>query len=98
LLTCQHCQQRLVISCNGHYVRDPFALRHLNRELWLRQQSHPLARIWRDLTYSAQPVLLATLGSAVLLGLGLTLFQGTPTQRTNSANPLPFTRIERVNR
>ncbi|MGI0487607.1 hypothetical protein ACN4EK_19365 [Pantanalinema rosaneae CENA516] len=74
LLTCQHCRERLVVSWSGHYVRDPFTLKQFATRRRLRLESHPLARIRRDLWVAGQPVLLAVLGSAAFLGV-LLLFQ-----------------------
>ena len=49
LYICQNCQERLVISWSGHYVRDPFALRYLGLGKMLRRQSSPLSRMLRDI-------------------------------------------------
>ncbi len=88
LLTCQHCRERLVVSCSGHYVRDPFAFKQLNQGQLLRQQSHPLARFWRDFKVSSQPFLLATLGSAVLVGIALVFYQvGVSTPNISGSQP-----------
>lgn len=74
LLTCQHCRERLVVSWSGHYVRDPFTLKQFATRRRLRLESHPLARVRRDLWLAGQPVLLTVLGSAAFLGV-LLLFQ-----------------------
>jgi hypothetical protein len=66
LLTCKHCRSRLVVSMNGHFVRDPFSRRRTPSPSQLRRQSWPIARLLRD----AQSPLVALVG--VLLFLGLT--------------------------
>lgn len=68
LLTCKHCQERLVVSSSGHYVRDPFHLRHLSVERMLRRESHPFYRILRDLRITRLNVLLALLAGTLLVG------------------------------
>ncbi|MDY7019779.1 MAG: hypothetical protein SWJ54_00260 [Cyanobacteriota bacterium] len=49
LFTCPHCHTHFVISKSGHFVRDPFCLRKWAVGEMLRRQSHPWARIRRDL-------------------------------------------------
>lgn len=49
LFTCPHCHTHFVISNSGHFVRDPFCLRKWAVGQMLRRQSHPWARISRDL-------------------------------------------------
>jgi hypothetical protein len=49
LFTCPHCHTHFVISNSGHFVRDPFCLRKWAVGQMLRRQSHPWARIRRDL-------------------------------------------------
>jgi hypothetical protein len=96
LLTCQHCRERLVVSCSGHYVRDPFALQQLNQGQLLRQQSHPLARFWRDFTFSSQPFFLATIGSTLLIGFALVFYQaGLPQQNGSIAQPKQTVDLDR---
>ncbi len=67
LLVCNRCQQRLVISWSGHYVRDPFRRRYANIERSLRRESHPFNRILRDLHLNRPSVLLILLSSVLLL-------------------------------
>ncbi|MEB3280236.1 MAG: hypothetical protein VKK42_15080 [Lyngbya sp.] len=64
LFTCPHCHTHFVISNSGHFVRDPFCLRKWAVGQMLRRQSHPLARIRRDLWPRRFP--LAILVSGIL--------------------------------
>lgn len=92
LLTCKYCQERLVISWSGHYVRDPFS-RQLNHQFsatrMLRRESHPIARIFRDFGIARHASLLAALGGLVFLSLILS-FSGQATSQKGvpfNANP-----------
>ncbi|NJK36639.1 MAG: hypothetical protein HC825_07100 [Oscillatoriales cyanobacterium RM1_1_9] len=49
LFTCPHCHTHFVISKSGNFVRDPFCLQRWAMGQMLRRQSHPIARIVRDL-------------------------------------------------
>lgn len=69
LLVCKRCQQRLVISWSGHYVRDPFRRRYADIERSLRRESHPFNRILRDLHLNRPSFLLIVLSSLLLLGV-----------------------------
>ncbi len=69
LFTCPYCQERLVVSQSGHYVRDPFILRQMMISSSLRRQSHPLARIIRDFILLKRPVLALAVGSTILLSM-----------------------------
>lgn len=69
LLVCHQCQERLVVSWSGHYVRDPFQLRRHNTERSLRRESHPLSRILRDLKVSHPNTLVAILAGTLLFGV-----------------------------
>ena len=71
-LTCQQCRERLVVSWSGHYVRDPFTTQ--GAEEMLRRESRPIARIRRDLKF-LNPLVLGTLGGAVVFGLAAILTQ-----------------------
>ncbi|MCL6432812.1 MAG: hypothetical protein K6T90_01135 [Leptolyngbyaceae cyanobacterium HOT.MB2.61] len=93
LLICQYCRERLVVSWSGHYVRDPFAFKHLMTGQWLRQQSHPLARIRRDFKTASNPILLVVLSSVVFLGTALVLLQGSPSEQSRP-NQLPSSTTE----
>jgi hypothetical protein len=72
--TCPYCQERLVVSQSGHYVRDPFTYKqHTTVSSSLRRQSRPLARILRDFVLLKHPFIAIILGGAILLGIvGLT--------------------------
>lgn len=76
LLTCQHCQERLVVSWSGHYVRDPFTLRHLTATRMLRRESHPIARILRDFGLNKSAPFIAIASGVVLLGILLPVLGG----------------------
>lgn len=80
LLICQHCRERLVVSCSGHYVRDPFTFKNLAIEQRLRRDSRPFARMCRDAHVAKPSLLLALLGSMVLLGAYLTAYPTTEPQ------------------
>ncbi len=47
LFTCPYCQERLVVSHSGHYVRDPFAWKQTIFYESLRTQSKPNTKIFR---------------------------------------------------
>ena len=84
LFTCPQCQERLVVSWSGHYVRDPHnfkqeALTHL-----LRRQSRPWARIVRDFGFLKRPSVLVAVGSAILLGVSVISLESLSRQQ----NPL----------
>jgi len=79
-----------VVSWSGHYVRDPFTLRHLASERALRRASNPLIRICRDVRFSGFPLLLTMFGSAVILGIGLIIWQ-TGLLPSGSHSPRPTT-------
>lgn len=90
LYVCQHCQERLVVSWSGHYVRDPFALRYLSLGKMLRRQSSPFARILRDigLTQSSRWLIA---GSLAALGITLAAVGGLkPEWLPNPAEPDPL--------
>lgn len=69
LFTCPHCQEQLVVSWSGHYVRDPHKSRQLTLTHLLRRQSRPWARILRDFGFVKRPSVIVAVGSAVLLGI-----------------------------
>ncbi|MGC8714038.1 MAG: hypothetical protein ACP5RH_16755 [Leptodesmis sp.] len=69
LLTCPHCRARLVVSWSGHYVRDPFTLKHLTAERTLRRSSHPLSRMLRDLRLTRRSLVLTLFAGTLLLGV-----------------------------
>jgi hypothetical protein len=81
LLTCPHCRSRLVVSLNGHYVRDPFSRnRSATTSKKLRQQSRPLARILRDSGISKHSPLIAMLGSLILVSFTMSMLSRTGIQ------------------
>jgi uncharacterized protein YbaR (Trm112 family) len=86
LFTCPYCQERLVVSQSGHYVRDPFILRQMIISSSLRRQSSPLARIIRDFIVLKRPLLALTVVSAILLGM-----IGITQQKTSDYPSLPGT-------
>ncbi len=69
LFTCPYCQERLVVSRSGHYVRDPFTLKQMMISSALRRQSRPLARIIRDFVLLKRPVVALALGGAIFLSI-----------------------------
>ncbi|MGF1493484.1 MAG: hypothetical protein ACFBSC_13720 [Microcoleaceae cyanobacterium] len=69
LFTCPHCKTHFVISNSGHFVRDPFCLQKLSVGQMLRRQSHPIARISRDLNLTRKLSLAAIVGGLLVLTL-----------------------------
>jgi hypothetical protein len=69
LYTCPYCQERLVISWSGNYVRDPFTIRQLAVGRMLRRQSRPLARALRDVGLNRRSSLMGILAGAVVIGI-----------------------------
>jgi hypothetical protein len=69
LFTCPSCQERLVVTWSGHYVRDPFSGKQVTISHLLRRQSRPWARILRDFNSLARPSVLVAVGSAILFGV-----------------------------
>ncbi|PAX53285.1 hypothetical protein [Brunnivagina elsteri] len=84
LFTCPYCQERLVVSQSGNYVRDPFIFRQMMISSALRRQSRPLARILRDFVLLKRPVLAFFLGSAIVFGMITTTGQNTSGDSPNS--------------
>jgi hypothetical protein len=82
LFNCPYCQEKLVVSQSGHYVRDPFALRQIIISSALRRQSRPLARILRDFILLKRPLLALVIGTAIIFGM-ITVTQ----QSTSFENP-----------
>lgn len=97
LFTCPYCQERLVVTWSGHYVRDPHNFKQVTIAHLLRRQSRPFARIIRDFGNLARPSVVVAIGSAVLFGVSvITLeslnakhhtFQGIVDQVTDVVNP-----------
>lgn len=103
LFACPYCQEKLVVSQSGHYVRDPFTLKQVIIAETLRRQSRPLARIVRDFIILKRPLLaLAVVSTTIISVVALTqqntskeLFDSPATQRTkgiehNQRNPFYF--------
>ncbi|MGQ9870742.1 hypothetical protein [Leptodesmis sp.] len=87
LLTCHHCRARLVVSWSGHYVRDPFTLKHLTAERTLRRSSHPLSRILRDIRFTRLSLVLTLFAGTLLMGMS-GLFSNKLTSLPNSRSHL----------
>ncbi|WP_036531428.1 hypothetical protein [Neosynechococcus sphagnicola] len=85
LLVCPSCQQHLVVSWSGHYVRDPFTFRRLAPERMLRRQSQPFVRLLRDFGFTRNTSLLTFASGTLFLGLVAAVCGGWVTFR----NPLP---------
>jgi uncharacterized protein YbaR (Trm112 family) len=77
LFSCPYCQERLVVSQSGHFVRDPFILRQVIISSALRRQSHPFARICRDFILYKRPLLALLLGSMIVFGMVGVMQQNT---------------------
>lgn len=75
LYICCYCQERLVVSQNGHYVRDPFALVGVKSGRLLRRQSRPSRRMMRDLAVCPTFYVVA---SVVLLSFALAATSRVP--------------------
>ena len=69
LYTCKSCQERLVVTWSGHYVRDPHNCKQLAIAHTLRRQSQPWSRITRD--FVKRPAVIVAIGSAILLGVSV---------------------------
>jgi hypothetical protein len=97
LFTCPSCQERLVVTWSGHYVRDPYNYRQVTISHLLRRQSRPFARILRDFGNARRPSVLVAVGSVILFGVSvITLeslnskhqpFQGLLEQVTKVVHP-----------
>jgi hypothetical protein len=92
LLTCKYCQQRLVISWSGHYVRDPFH-KQFSAARMLRRESHPVARMLRDFGIAKHASLLAALSGLVFLSLVLSFAGQSTFQKTSPTLSNPTTEI-----
>jgi len=78
LFICQQCQERLVISQSGHFVRDPFQASQRAIDQMLRRQSHPLVRMWRDVGLQRHPLWWVVMSSVCLLTLMTCLLTPDP--------------------
>lgn len=77
LFTCPYCQEKLVVSHSGHYVRDPFTWKKMMMSAALRRQSRPLARISRDFIILKRPLFALGVGLTILLATIAVTQQGT---------------------
>ncbi len=84
LYTCPYCQEKLVVSWSGHYVRDPHNCKQVMLAHLLRRQSRPWARIMRDLGLLKRPSVLIALGSAILLGVSVVSLESLNRQQNPS--------------
>ena len=71
LFTCPYCQERLVVTWSGHYVRDPHSCKQVIISHMLRRQSRPWARVMRDFGFVKRPAVIVAVGSAILLGISV---------------------------
>lgn len=88
LFTCPNCQERLVVSWSGHYVRDPHHCKQIKTTLphLLRRESRPWARILRDFSFLKRTAAIAALGSVILLGVSVTIDKFNPDPTTPPAS------------
>jgi hypothetical protein len=90
LFTCPYCQERLVVSQSGHYVRDPSTLKQMMLSETLRRQSRPFARIVRDFILLKRPVVALGVAGAILLSMIAMTQQSTsyePQLQQNTEKP-----------
>ena len=66
LFTCNSCQEKLVVTWSGHYVRDPFSGKQMLVGQLLRRQSNPWARIMRDLGSIKRPFMYVAIGVLIV--------------------------------
>ena len=66
LYTCNSCQEKLVVTWSGHYVRDPFSGKQVLVAQLLRRQSSPWARIVRDLGSIKLPFMYVAIGALIV--------------------------------
>lgn len=72
LFTCPSCQERLVVTWSGHYVRDPHNnCKQAEIAQLLRRQSRPFARIIRDFGFIKHPPIIVAIASAIVLGISV---------------------------
>ncbi|WP_009632258.1 hypothetical protein [Synechocystis sp. PCC 7509] len=91
LFTCNSCQEKLVVTWSGHYVRDPFSGKQVLVAQLLRRQSKPWARIIRDLGVIKRPFMYVAVG---LLIMGASVFTIDSVQRQQ--NPINQV-VEKIN-
>ena len=81
LFTCPSCQERLVVTWSGHYVRDPYNCKQVTVTHLLRRQSRPWARIVRDFGFIKRPAAIIAIGSAVLFGVSVVTLESLNSER-----------------
>ena len=81
LFTCPYCQERLVVSWSGHYVRDPHNCNQVMIAHLLRRQSRPWARIARDFGFFKRPSVIIAVGSAILFGVSVITIESLNSQQ-----------------
>jgi len=87
LFTCPHCQERLVVSWSGHYVRDPHSSKQVEMTHLLRRQSRPWARILRDFSFIKRTAAIAAIGSAILLGISVVTLETLKSGQESNSEP-----------
>ncbi len=90
LFTCNSCQEKLVVTWSGHYVRDPFSGKQVLVAQLLRRQSKPWARIIRDLDLIKRPFMYVAVG-VLLVGASVFTVESINYQQ-NSQD-----RVEKIN-
>jgi hypothetical protein len=91
LFTCNSCQEKLVVTWSGHYVRDPFSGKQVLVGQLLRRQSSPWARIMRDLGSIKRPFMYVALGALVVSASVFTL------ESVNHQQNHPNQVVEKIN-
>ena len=91
LFTCNSCQEKLVVTWSGHYVRDPFSGKQIFVAQLLRRQSNPWARIVRDLGAIKRPFMYIAVG---VLIVGASVFT---IETVNQQQKSPDRVVEQIN-
>ncbi len=91
LFTCNSCQEKLVVTWSGHYVRDPFSGKQVLVAQLLRRQSSPWARIVRDLGLIKRPFMYVAMGALIV---GASVFTIESANRQPKA---PSQVVEKIN-
>ncbi len=89
LFTCPYCQERLVVSWSGHYVRDPHSSNPVEMTHVLRRQSRPWARILRDFSFIKKTAAIAAIGSVILLGISVVTLETLKPEQETLQEPSP---------
>lgn len=92
LFTCNSCQEKLVVTWSGHYVRDPFSGKQVLVAQLLRRQSTPWARIIRDLAAIKRPFMYVAIG-ALIVGASVFTVENVSRQQ-NPSNQV----VEEINK